>query len=59
MTKILVLHGKGMEMRGKTDTDIFGTMTLPEYDEKITKYASDMNVEVEIFHSNDVSEVFS
>lgn len=59
LTKILVLHGKGMEMRGKTDTDIFGTMTLPEYDEKITKYASDLNVEVDIFHSNDVSEVIS
>lgn len=54
-----MLHGKGMEMRGKTDTDIFGTMTLPEYDDKITEYASDLNVEVHIFQSNDVNEMIS
>lgn len=52
MPKILVIHGAGMNMRGKVQTDIFGTMTLPEYDERIRGYAAELGVEVEIFHSN-------
>ena len=35
MAKILVIHGAGMNMRGKVQTEIFGPMTLPEYDERI------------------------
>ena len=57
MTKVLVLHGQGMELRGKVDIEIFGTMTLPEYDEHIQGYASQLGVDVEIFHSNEESEV--
>jgi 3-dehydroquinate dehydratase II len=52
MPKILVIHGAGMNMRGKVQTEIFGTMTLPEYDARIRAYASELGVEVEIFHSN-------
>ena len=59
MTKILVLHGKGMELRGKVDVEIFGTMTLPEYDEHIRRYAAELGVDVEIFHSNEESEVIA
>ena len=57
MTKVLVLHGQGMELRGKVDIEIFGTMTLPEYDEHIRDYAAEVGVDVEIFHSNEESEV--
>ncbi|MCY3544871.1 MAG: type II 3-dehydroquinate dehydratase [Chloroflexota bacterium] len=59
MTKVLVLHGQGMELRGKVDIEIFGTMTLPEYDENIRQYAADLGVDVEIFHSNEESEVIA
>ena len=52
MPKVLIIHGAGMNMRGKVQTDIFGTMTLPEYDEQIRKYAAELGLEVEIFHSN-------
>ena len=57
MTKVLVLHGQGMELRGEVDIEIFGTMTLPEYDEHIRDYASEVGVDVEIFHSNEEAEV--
>jgi 3-dehydroquinate dehydratase-2 len=57
--KVLVIHGKGMEMRGKEKIEIFGTMTLPEYDEQIRKYAHELGIEVEIFHSNFEQEVVS
>jgi len=57
MPKILVIHGAGMNMRGKIQLDIFGPMTLPEYDERIRGYAKDLGVEVEIFHSNVEGEI--
>ena len=47
MPKILVIHGAGMNMRGKVQVDIFGPMTLPEYDERIRGYAKELGVEVE------------
>ena len=50
--KILVIHGAGMDMRGKAQVDVFGPMTLPEYDAKIRSFAQELGVEVEIFHSN-------
>jgi 3-dehydroquinate dehydratase-2 len=57
MTKILIIHGAGMNMRGKVQTEIFGTMTLPEYDAQIRKYAEELGVEIDIFHSNIEGEV--
>ena len=57
--KILVIHGAGMNMRGKVQTEIFGPMTLPEYDEHIRGYASELGVEIEIFHSNIEGEVIN
>ena len=52
MPKVLVIHGAGMNMRGKVQVEIFGPMTLPEYDERIRGYAKELGVEIEIFHSN-------
>jgi 3-dehydroquinate dehydratase-2 len=48
-----------MNMRGKVQTEIFGTMTLPEYDEQIRKYAAELGLEVELFHSNVEGEVIN
>jgi 3-dehydroquinate dehydratase-2 len=52
MKKILVIHGAGMDMRGKTMIETFGPMKLPEYDAKIRAFAAELGVAVEIFHSN-------
>ena len=57
MTKVLIVHGAGMNMRGKAQIEIFGAMTLPEYDQHIRKYASELKIEIEIFHSNIEGEV--
>ena len=59
MAKILIIHGAGMNMRGKVQTEVFGPMTLPEYDERIRGYASELGVEIEIFHSNVEGEVIN
>jgi 3-dehydroquinate dehydratase-2 len=57
--KVLVIHGCGMNMRGKVQTDVFGPTTLPQYDEQIRKYASELKIDVEIFHSNIEGEVIN
>src|SRR5437762_7005160 len=57
MPRVLVIHGAGMNMRGKVQTEIFGPMTLPEYDERIRGYAAELGLEVEIFHSNIEGEI--
>lgn len=59
MPKVLVVHGAGMNMRGKVQTEVFGTMTLPEYDEQIKKYATELGLDIEIFHSNIEGEVIN
>ena len=59
MPKVLIVHGAGMNMRGKAQLDVFGPMLLPEYDEHIRKYAAELGVEVEIFHSNIEGEVIN
>jgi 3-dehydroquinate dehydratase II len=59
MMKILVVQGAGMNMRGKSQVEIFGPMTLPEYDAKIRADAAELGVEVEIFHSNIEGEVIN
>jgi len=59
MPKVLVIHGAGMNMRGKSQIDVFGPMTLPEYDQHIRRYASELAIEVEIFHSNIEGEVIN
>lgn len=59
MPKVLVVHGAGMNMRGKVQIETFGPMTLPEYDTKIRAFAQELGVEVEIFHSNIEGEVIN
>lgn len=59
MPKVLVVHGAGMNMRGKSQIDIFGPMTLPEYDRHIRDYAKELAIDVEIFHSNVEGEVIN
>jgi 3-dehydroquinate dehydratase-2 len=59
MPKVLIVHGAGMNMRGKVQTEVFGPMTLSEYDEHIRKYAGELSIEVDIFHSNVEGEVIN
>jgi 3-dehydroquinate dehydratase-2 len=59
MPKILVIHGAGMNMRGKAQVEVFGPMTLPEYDAQIRAYAAALGAEIEIFHSNIEGEVIN
>jgi 3-dehydroquinate dehydratase II len=55
MTRVLVIHGAGMNMRGKVQVDIFGPMTLPEYDARIRGYAKELGIEGEIVNRLDTA----
>ena len=57
MSKVLVIQGAGMNMRGKSQVEIFGSATLEEIDEQILGYAEGLGVDVELFHSNIEGEV--
>ncbi len=59
MTKVLVVHGAGMNMRGKVQVDVFGHMTLDGYDARIRDYAKALGISVETFHSNIEGEVIN
>ena len=42
MPKVLVVHGAGMNMRGKSQIEVFGPLTLAQYDEHIQRYAREV-----------------
>ena len=57
MTKVLVIQGAGMNMRGKSRLDIFGPTTLDQINEQILGYAEGLGIDVELYHSNIEGEV--
>ena len=57
MTKVLVIQGAGMNMRGISQVEIFGTTTLKQINEQIMGYGEGLGVDIEIFHSNIEGEV--
>jgi len=59
MTNILVVHGAGMDMRGKSMNHIFGPMTIDQYNEHIQVYAEELGLNVDLFHSNIEGEVIN
>ena len=57
MTRVLVIQGAGMNMRGKTQVEIFGPLTLEEINAQVQGYADQLGLEVEFVHSNVEGEV--
>jgi 3-dehydroquinate dehydratase-2 len=57
LMKVLVIQGAGMNMRGKSEVEIFGPMTLEQLNDQIRGYAREIGVEVDFFHSNVEGEV--
>ncbi len=57
MDRVLVIHGLGMNMRGKVKREVFGSMTLPEYDRQIEEAARELRFSAEIVQSNFEGEI--
>jgi 3-dehydroquinate dehydratase-2 len=50
--KILVLHGPNLNLFGRREPHIYGTMTLAEINQKLEALAKELRVELVIFQSN-------
>ena len=59
MTKVLVVHGAGINMRGKSQIEIFGSDTMEDYSNQIREYGEKLQIDVDIFHSNIEGEVIN
>jgi 3-dehydroquinate dehydratase-2 len=53
--KILVLHGPNLNLLGKREPGVYGTVTLSEINDAITALAGELEAEVTIFQSNSES----
>ena len=50
--KILVLHGPNLNLFGRREPQIYGTMTLAQINERLQALAGELKVELAIFQSN-------
>jgi 3-dehydroquinate dehydratase-2 len=50
--KILVLHGINLDMLGRRDPTMYGTVTLAEIDAGLTTLAAELGSEIEAFQTN-------
>ena len=55
--KILILHGPNLNLFGRREPHIYGTMTLAEINQKLEALARELKVELEIFQSNIEGEI--
>ena len=57
--RLLVIHGKGCEERGKTPALIksHGSLTMEDYTAQITEWAAGNRVEVQVYHSTQATAV--
>ncbi len=55
--RILVLNGPNLNLLGSRDPDTYGSMTLEELDEAVTRWGEDLGQDVETLQSNRESDL--
>ncbi len=59
MKKILVIHGPNLDLLGKREPAIYGTVTIQKINESLQKLAQAQGVTLETFQSNHEGEIVS
>ena len=57
MSRILVIQGPNLNLLGRRERDVYGSITLEEIHEMLRKRGRDLGVEVETFQSNHEGEI--
>ena len=57
MRTFLVVNGPNLNMLGRRDPEQYGSMTLSELEEMLTRHAGSLDVEVEFCQSNSEAEL--
>ena len=57
MKRVLVIHGPNLNLLGKREPHIYGSLTLDEINKRISKLAEEERVTVETFQSNSEGEL--
>ncbi|MEO0184474.1 MAG: type II 3-dehydroquinate dehydratase, partial [candidate division WOR-3 bacterium] len=57
MQRILLIHGPNLNLLGKRNQKIYGSLTLDEINNKIAEYAKNNGIQVDINQSNSESEI--
>lgn len=59
MKKILIIHGPNLNLLGKREPKVYGSVTIKEIDGLLTKLAKEKKVVIETFQSNHEGEIVS
>lgn len=57
MHKILVIHGPNLNLLGRREVDVYGTVTIDEINRELEKAAKANSVDLEIVQSNHEGEI--
>lgn len=55
--RILVIHGPNLNLLGARETHIYGHVTLNDINKMIKDFASENNIEINIYHSNSEGDI--
>ena len=59
MKKILVIHGPNLNLLGKREPGVYGSVSIKKIDEDLRQIAKEHNISLEIFQSNHEGEIVS
>jgi 3-dehydroquinate dehydratase-2 len=55
--KILIIHGPNLNLLGKREVEIYGTITLPQINSRLREFAKQKNVSLKIAQSNSEGDI--
>ena len=59
MQKITVIHGPNLNLLGRREPEVYGTVTLEEINQSLRELAHELRQELRIFQSNSEGEIVS